>query len=159
MYRSDLAFLNLTALSSVPLVRKERETGSGRKEMTKHYNRSSEKEKRRELRRNQTYTEQIVWTHLRNRRMPGYKFRRQYSVDCFIIDFYCPELKPAVEIDGSVHDNQEQQKYDRERQSYIERFGIEFIRIRNEEISGNANKAFGRLEEKIKEPEQNSQIK
>lgn len=123
--------------------------------MTKHYNRSSEKEKRRELRRNQTYTEQIVWTHLRNRRMLGYKFRRQYSVDCFIIDFYCPELKLAVEIDGSVHDNQEQQKYDRERQSYIERFGIEFIRIRNEEILGNANKAFERLEAKIKELEQN----
>lgn len=83
--------------------------------------------------------------------MLGYKFRRQYSVDWYVIDFYCPELKLAIEIDGSVHDDEKQKVYDKERQKYIERFGIVFLRIRNEEILENANKALGRIEEKIKD--------
>lgn len=83
--------------------------------MTKHYNKKELKEIRRQLRRNQTYTEKIVWMYLRNRRTDGYKFRRQYSVDHFMLDFYCPELKFAIEFDGSVHDVPAQKVYDEER--------------------------------------------
>ncbi|MBN1639175.1 MAG: DUF559 domain-containing protein, partial [Ignavibacteriales bacterium] len=72
--------------------------------MTKHYNISSEKEKRRQLRQGQTYCEKIVWENVRNRRLLGLKFRRQYSVDKFVIDFYCPEHKIALEIDGEIHE-------------------------------------------------------
>ncbi|MCJ7552343.1 MAG: endonuclease domain-containing protein [Ignavibacteriaceae bacterium] len=61
--------------------------------MTKHYNKETEKETRRHLRKEQTYCEKIVWMFLRNRQMLGYKFRRQYSIDKYVIDFYCPELK------------------------------------------------------------------
>lgn len=118
--------------------------------MTKHYNRTSEKEKRRLLRKQQTYTEKILWMHLRNRQALGFKFRRQYSVDHYIIDFYCPELKLAIELDGEVHDSPEQKEYDKVRQEYLEAFGITFIRIKNEEFLGNPNKAFGRIEEEIK---------
>ena len=71
--------------------------------MTKHYNRKTEEVKRKKLRQNSTYTEKIVWMNLRNRRMLGYKFKRQYSVDKYIIDFYCPELKFAIEVDGISH--------------------------------------------------------
>ncbi|NCS82774.1 MAG: DUF559 domain-containing protein, partial [Ignavibacteria bacterium] len=63
--------------------------------MTKHYNKSSEKEKRRSLRQNQTFLEEILWTHLRNRKCLGIKFRRQYSIDQYVIDFYAPEIKLA----------------------------------------------------------------
>lgn len=119
--------------------------------MTKHFNKKKETEKRRLLRKQQTFTEKILWIHLRKRQALGYKFRGQYSVDHFVIDFYCPELKLAVELDGDVHDIPEQKDYDKARQKYLEAFGIKFIRIKNEEFLGNPNKAFNRIEEAIKE--------
>ena len=67
-----------------------------------------------------------------------------------MIDFYCPKLKLAVEIDGDVHDQPDQKKYDAKRQKYLETFGITFVRIKNEEFLGNPNKAFRKIEEKIK---------
>lgn len=117
--------------------------------MTKHYNKKTELEKRRLLRKRQTFTEKILWTNLSKRQALGCKFRRQYSVDHFVIDFYCPELKLAVELDGNVHEIPEQKEYDRARQKYLEKFGIKFIRITNEEFLGNPNKAFSKIERKI----------
>jgi very-short-patch-repair endonuclease len=116
--------------------------------MTKHYNKKSEQDKRRSLRNNMTYCEKIIWLHLRKRQL-GYRFLRQYSVDHFVIDFYCPELKLAVEIDGDVHDKPEQKDYDKARQKYLEKYGIEFVRIKNEEFLANPNKAFSKIEKKI----------
>jgi len=118
--------------------------------MGKHYNRKQEKEKRRQLRKNQTYCEKIMWLHLRNRQLLGIKFRRQYSVDKFVIDFYAPEIKFAIELDGNIHNLPDQKEYDKERQKYIETFGIKFIRITNEELLAIPNKAFERIEEEIK---------
>jgi very-short-patch-repair endonuclease len=114
--------------------------------MTKHYNKKELKETRRHLRKNQTYTENIVWMYLRDRQMDGYKFRRQYSVDQFIIDFYCPKIKLALEIDRSVHDEPDNKEYDVNRQEYLESFGIKFLRLTNEEINGNPNAAFEKIE-------------
>lgn len=85
--------------------------------------------------------------------MDGYKFRRQYSVDKFVIDFYCPKLKLAIEIDGSVHEKPDQKEYDAKRQEHLETFGIKFLRLINEEIDGNPNKAFDRIENEVKELE------
>lgn len=119
--------------------------------MTKHYNKITEKEKRKTFRKEETYCEKLVWRFLRNRQMLGYKFKRQYSVDHFVIDFYCPELKLALEIDGDVHELPEQKEYDKERQKYLEKFGISFIRITNEELLSNPNMAFDRTEKEIKQ--------
>jgi very-short-patch-repair endonuclease len=118
--------------------------------MTKHYNKFLEKEKRRSLRREETYCEKLIWRYLRKRQMLGYKFKRQFSVDHFVIDFYCPELKLALEVDGDVHNQPEQKDYDSARQQYLEQFGITFIRISNEELLGNPNKAFDKIEGEIK---------
>ncbi len=71
--------------------------------MTKAYNRTEEKTKRRMLRRSMPRPEAILWARLRDRQLGGQKFRRQYSVGNFVIDFFCPELKLAVEIDGESH--------------------------------------------------------
>lgn len=87
--------------------------------MTKHYNKKSEQEKRRSLRNSLTFCERIVWLHIRKKRF-GYRFLRQYSIDQFVIDFYCPEIKFALEIDGDVHDNEDQKEYDFIRQKYLE---------------------------------------
>jgi very-short-patch-repair endonuclease len=119
------------------------------KSMGIHFNRSQEKEKRRQLRRDQTPAETLVWRYLRNRLSKNCKFRRQYSVDRYIIDFYSPEIKLAIEIDGDVHDLPEQKEHDKIRQKYLEEYGIIFLRIRNEELFGNTNKAFEKIEEAI----------
>jgi len=118
--------------------------------MTKHYNKTELKEKRRQLRRNQTFCEKIMWMYLRNRQLSGVKFRRQYSVDQYVIDFYAPALKFAIELDGDIHNLSEQKEYDKKRQEYLEQFGIKFLRITNEELLGNANKTFEKIETEIK---------
>lgn len=118
--------------------------------MTIYYNKSSEKEIRRELRKQETYSENILWLYLRKRQMLGVKFRRQYSVDQYVIDFYCPELKLAVEADGDVHFTSENMLRDAKRQKFLESFGITFVRIRNEELAANPNKAFERIEEAVR---------
>lgn len=117
--------------------------------MTKHFNRTSEKEKRRTLRQDQTYAEKVLWQQLRNRQLLGVKVRRQYSVDHFVIDFYAPEFKLAIELDGSIHELEEQKEYDTARQEYFENFGITFIRITNDELLGNPNKALEKIAGKI----------
>ena len=124
--------------------------------MTKHYNKSSEKKKRRKLRQNQTNAEDLVWRYLRNRQMLGYKFKRQYSVDHFVIDFYCPELKLAVELDGASHNNPEQREYDIVRQKYLEKFNINFVRVKDEELLENPNQTFMKIENTIKLLEKNT---
>jgi very-short-patch-repair endonuclease len=118
--------------------------------MTKHFNKSSETGKRRKLRQHQTNAEELVWRFIRNRQMLDYKFRRQYSVDRFVIDFYCVELKLAIEIDGGTHNTPEQKKKDIGRQKYLEAFNIKFIRIKDDELFGNPNKAFNKIEKTIK---------
>ncbi|HCY75755.1 MAG TPA: hypothetical protein DHV28_07520 [Ignavibacteriales bacterium] len=118
--------------------------------MTKHFNKTSEKEKRRTLQKEQTYCEKILWRYLRDRQLLGCKFRRQYSIDQFVIDFYSPEIKFAIELDGDVHNNPDQKEYDVKRQEYLETFGITFLRITNDDLIGNANMAFKKIEEAIK---------
>ena len=119
--------------------------------MTKLYNRQQEKEKRRDLRQSETIAESNMWSQLRNRGCLGLKFKRQFSIDKYIIDFYCPEYKIAIELDGNVHELENVKKYDAQRQKYLEDYGIHFIRITNEEYLGNPNKAFEKIENNIKE--------
>jgi very-short-patch-repair endonuclease len=105
--------------------------------MTEFFNRKNEKEKRRVLRNEPTQAETLLWNLLKNKQVGGYKFRRQYSVEPYIIDFYCPSLKLAIEVDGPIHQVNDQPEYDRERQQYIETFGIQFLRFTNEEVYRN----------------------
>ena len=108
--------------------------------MTQNFNKTSEKEKRRQLRKDQTYCEKIVWHYLRDRRLSGLKFRRQHSIDQFVIDFYCPELKLAIELDGSIHDEP-----DKKNMINAGRFGVTFVRITNDEFMSNVNMVLKRL--------------
>ncbi len=102
--------------------------------MTLHYNKTLEKPKRQFLRNHATSHEELLWSHLRRRQILGYKFRRQFSVGAYVLDFYCPELKLAIEVDGSSHDSIRSQRNDLERQTYLEGFGIRFLRFRNDEV-------------------------
>lgn len=113
-----------------------------------HYNKTALKERSRHLRKAMTFCEKIVWTHLRKRKLKV-RFLRQYSSDNYIIDFYCPEIKLAIEIDGDVHNLPKQKEYDLARQKFLENFGVRFIRITNEELIGNPDKAFKKIERGI----------
>ncbi len=86
------------------------------------------KDRRRQLRRDMTPSEKLLWTFLRRKEL-GTRFLRQYSVDKYVIDFYSPKIKLAIELDGDVHDSTEQKKYDTVRQEYIEKYGIAFFKI------------------------------
>ena len=118
--------------------------------MTEHFNKSSEKAKRRKLRQNQTDAEKLIWRFLRNRQLLGYKIKRQYSIDHFVVDFYCPELKLAVEADGATHNESGRKEYDIRREKYLKKFGVSFLRIKDEELFGNPNKAFAKIEDATK---------
>lgn len=117
--------------------------------MTKHYNIRSETERRRILRRNLPKAEAILWKKLSRKQAMGYKFRRQYGVDAFVIDFYYPELKLAVEIDGDSHFRNQAEEYDHSRQEHIEQFGITFLRFTNQEVYNNLNGILQSISDKI----------
>ncbi len=91
----------------------------------------------RELRKEQTPEESKVWEALRNRKSMNLKFRRQHVIEGFVVDFYCHELKLAIEIDGAVHSKQKD--YDELRQMLIEDEGIRFIRVTNDEVNRDIN--------------------
>lgn len=119
--------------------------------MTKIYNKNSEKEKRRQLRQNITKAEKIIWDKIRNKQIENCKFRRQYSVDKFVIDFYSPILKLAIEIDGESHFQEGAAQYDRERQRYIESLGIQFIRFTNNDVYENLDGVLESIALKVRE--------
>ncbi len=119
--------------------------------MTDIYNKNSEKEKRRKLRQDTVKAEKIIWDRIRNRQIEDCKFRRQYSVDKFVIDFYSPILKLAIEIDGESHFKEGAAEYDRERQMYIESLGIKFIRFTNNDVYDNLDGVLESIALKVRE--------
>lgn len=84
----------------------------------------------RDLRQTQTDAEGLVWNRVRARRLGGFKFRRQHVIGSFIVDFYCPEGRLAVEIDGPTHLDEA----DRRRDRNLRLRGIQVIRFTNDEI-------------------------
>lgn len=99
----------------------------------------------RDLRRRSTYTEKLAWNLLRNRRHLNLKFRRQYGVAGFVVDFYCPELNLAIEVDGSAHFGRE--GYDVWRQQLIEKESITFIRVTTEALESAPEQLLERIRE------------
>lgn len=97
------------------------------------FNRSDETEKRQVLRGEAPSAERLLWSRIR-RDACGAKFRRQVSVGAFVLDFYCPTLRLALEIDGPTHENDEAVARDSTRQQYIEALGVRFLRFTNEQV-------------------------
>lgn len=89
------------------------------------------------LRKTQTDTEDIIWQSLRNRKILGFKFRRQHPLGKYIADFYCFEAKLVIEIDGGIHNQAENKEYDNGRSFELEELGIIVIRFTNKEVEDN----------------------
>jgi very-short-patch-repair endonuclease len=81
--------------------------------------------------------EVVLWGKLKGRQLLGCKFRRQFSIGPYILDFYCPALKLAIEVDGDSHFQDGVTQYDAKRQAFIESLGIKVVRFLNTEIYEN----------------------
>ena len=90
------------------------------------HNRKYLEKYRKELRNNTTKAESMLWKALQGRRLEGRKFRRQQSIDNFIVDFYCPQEKLIVELAGEVHNNAVSDNYDDKRTKKLERWVLLF---------------------------------
>ena len=84
------------------------------------------------LRREETRAEAILWQALRNRRLGGLRFRRQHPVGRFVLDFYCPDAKLVIELDGPVHEAQLDR--DAARTAHLEAYGYTILRVPNEQV-------------------------
>src|SRR4030066_2270943 len=93
------------------------------------------KERARELRKNSTLSEVLLWRHLKGRQMLGHDFDRQKPIGNFIVDFFCNELMLAIEIDGDSHNYKAAR--DDERQRRLEVFGIRFLRFADRDVKRN----------------------
>ena len=109
-------------------------------------------ERRRELRRNQTEAEKALWPWLGNKQFYGMKFFRQYSIGPYILDFYCPAAKLAVELDGGQHNQCENGEYDAARSEYLKGHGIEVTRFWDHEVLVDVQSILAGLALKITPP-------
>jgi very-short-patch-repair endonuclease len=99
------------------------------------HNQLQQKELRRELRTNGTIAEATLWQMLKSRQIEGFKFRRQFGIGPYILDFYCPELRLCIELDGQPHFTPEGYEYDLHRTEYLNRFhGIQVMRFENKDV-------------------------
>ena len=103
------------------------------------------------LRREMTDVEKILWYHLRNRRLGGFKFRRQYPMGSYVVDFICVECKLIVELDGGQH--AEQTIYDSKRTAWIEKQGYKVIRFWNNEVTRQKDAVLERIARELHERE------
>lgn len=87
-----------------------------------------------QLRKHQTEPERILWEELKNKKLNGFKFRRQHPVSRFVVDFYCHNAKLVIELDGDVHKKPEVKENDLNRQMELEEFGLKVIRFSNNEV-------------------------
>jgi len=109
------------------------------------------KELAKKLRQNSTLGEILLWRKLKNKQMLGYDFHRQKPMGNYIVDFYCPELSLAIEIDGVSHD--EKIVYDENRERYLKNLGLNIIHFNESDIKRNLNDVLRTIEERMKSRE------
>jgi leucyl-tRNA synthetase len=103
-------------------------------------------------RREPTPQERIMWAHLRNSRLSGYKFRQQHLIHNYRVDFYCAAGKLIIELDGPIHDNQAAD--DAIRQTLLESFGYQFLRFTNDQVTSNVDAVLARIRQTLDEVSQ-----
>lgn len=103
----------------------------------KIHNKGYLKETRIALRNNPTIPEARLWSVLKERQINGRKFRRQHSIEDFVVDFYCPAEKLVIELDGEIHKNIGAQAADFERDKRLKDLGFKVLRIKNEQLINN----------------------
>ena len=104
--------------------------------------------RRKSLRNNATEPVKVLWEKLRKSQL-GVKFIRQYSIENYVVDFYCPTLKLAIELDGQSHAHK--QEYDKYRTKLLNAYGIKEIRFWNYQVVNNIESVLTKIKAIIKE--------
>ena len=104
--------------------------------MTILYNQNNKKELRKILRKSMPKGEVLLWLKLKSKQT-GYKFRRQYGVGRYVLDFYCVELRLGIEVDGFTHNYSDIVNYDEEREKYLLSKGIKLVRFYSQDVLDN----------------------
>lgn len=118
--------------------------------MTELFNLKSQKSLRKSLRKQGVMAETILWSKLRNKNL-GYKFKRQFGIGKYIVDFYCPRKRLVIEIDGATHSTNREIINDSIRQKYLESLGLEVIRFTNNDIRENMSGVLSKIGETCQE--------
>ena len=103
----------------------------------------------RELRRDNTPMEVKLWSVLRARRFMGLKFRRQFPLEHYIVDFVCIEKMLIIEVDGSQHNESQQKNYDQNRTEFLKKLGYTVLRFWNNEIHSQFDSVLGRIHQHV----------
>ena len=101
--------------------------------MVKIFNKTSQKDLRHDLRENCTKSEAVLWKYLKGKKI-GFRFRRQHGIGRYIVDFYCPELKLVIEVDGYTHIDYDQYRYDMDREDYLRGLGLTVKRYTSTQV-------------------------
>ena len=103
-----------------------------------------------------TSSERMLWEKLKNRKLEGYKFRRQHPLGFYIADFYCHEKRLVVEVDGGIHNKPDNSENDKNRTAELDRFGVTVIRFSNKEVTTNLQDVLQKITHFLKEENHNS---
>ena len=105
---------------------------------------------RKNLRKNSTSAEAYLWKHLQKSQLEGRKFRRQHSIENFIVDFYCSEEQLIIELDGQVHMNATAEEKDLKRTEILENLDFKVIRFENKMVFNNLPSVLQEIRDNIK---------
>lgn len=103
--------------------------------------------KAKELRKQETKAEKILWNKLNKNQLMGFQFRRQHPLNHFIADFYCHDLKLVIEVDGGIHQLPENNEYDIERSEILSTYGIKVIRFSNDQVMKDIDNVIQHIKE------------
>ena len=117
--------------------------------MDKTFNRPAQKRIRQHLRNHATDAERKLWQLLKAKQLLGHKFRRQQGIGQYIVDFYCPRAKLAIEIDGATHSTPRQKSDDLQRMERIRSHGISVLRFSNTDVFENPNGVISAITESL----------
>ena len=106
--------------------------------------------KAKQLRKNMTKTESLLWERLSNNQLDGIRFRRQHPIANYIVDFYCHKYKLVIEVDGEYHRTKDQMIHDQKRDSTLKNLGLSILRFTNQEVHQNIDKVITKIRESLK---------
>src|SRR5690349_12500356 len=114
----------------------------------------SKKKFRKQLRNSLTAAEALLWRLLQRRQLEGKKFRRQSSIGRYIVDFYCPECRLVIELDGEKHFSITIDEYEAERTKFLEGQGLKILRFENKDLRENIDQVLQTIRENLRRDEE-----
>ena len=111
------------------------------------------KERSQQLRKEMTTAEKLLWSRIRGKKLTGYWFYRQKPVGEYIADFYCPNAKPVIEVDGGHHFNTETCEYDKVRNAYLKGMELRVLRFTNTQVLSDIDTVLDLIKKEGSQPD------